>query len=113
MDPEKELILLVRLYHAPLRKGGLLKSQVAWCKKDFERYLGYGERNKPFRLWLDKLIEIGVLYVSGFEVRNGRSVKVYLIDEDKLSRMINSNENYEIFWKMFQDKTLLGLPLDK
>lgn len=99
MKLEKEFSLLIDLYLCPAKNRNS-----AWCKSEFEKYLGYGQRNKDFRDWLDSLIENNCLIYVGEKPKGlGKLVPVYNVDKSKVHEILEENP----LWKKVYDIYLL------
>jgi hypothetical protein len=114
MKKEKEMLWIVLLHASPHTRDVLnfrISPEPA-CKKDFERLVGSGENNKEFTIWINYLIECGVLEPVGKITKGSRNNVVadgYIVSANKLQSYAKSHlsEVYDHFSKFFsRDKII-------
>lgn len=112
MKPEKEMVLLFKLYNSPFTKG-IFHKQLG-CKKDFERYLNAPANDSDFMNWLNGLISEGCLEKGDmmFKYRNGQKGSrafLYSVNKKKIIKKLEENSLYHIAFKYFEDRSHLGI----
>lgn len=114
MKKEKEMLWVVLLYNSPYIKDALnfkINPEPA-CKKDFERLVGSPENNKEFTIWINYLIECGVLEPVGKITKGSRNNVVadgYIVLASKLQSYAKSHlsEIYDQFDKFFSRDSII------
>lgn len=89
---EKRFLWMVILYNCNYRKKFIeTKSGVF---SDFERVLGREHQDKTIREFLKELIKEGAVQVFGERIYNNIKHTTYIIDRDKIKRLIEENKEY-------------------
>jgi len=103
MKPEKEVAWGAKLLLSNFVRGIIFTKTRSGCKKDFERECEASENSKEFRIWLEMLIDRGILEFE--ERRNvgsfSNEVDTYVINKSKLEKLLSRNEVWNNIWKIF------------
>ncbi|MEK6932840.1 MAG: hypothetical protein AABW56_03550 [Nanoarchaeota archaeon] len=99
---KKELIWMVKLYHSKYNKDE------SGCLSDFERELGFYNKNNMLRVFLKKLIDEEILEFKCFRLVNSNSFHTYIVNKKKLVKKIKNDKDFKDIYDFFNEEYIIS-----
>ena len=97
----RELLWMFKLYHSKYYKNE------SGCLSDFEKELGFYNKNNMLRLFLKKLIDENILEFKCFRLVNSNSFHTYVVNKKKLFQKIKNDKDFKDIYDFFSDEYAL------